>query len=142
MNNEKKSTDDVSNYSTDYEERITDGVIIKRDKTLTTEEKMILIKERSDVAVRRVSRRLDEINSYLNQIDISLESVCELYGDMQNLEDPIALITLHRICKKYKKMFDTWAIFLKEDVDMCRQLSDKYGDFTDKETDKIVSKYL
>lgn len=142
MNNEKKSTGDMCNYSTDYEERITDGVIIKRDKTLTTEEKMILIKERSDVAVRRVSRRLDEINSYLNQIDISLESVCELYGDMQNLEDPIALITLHRICKKYKKMFDNWAIFLKEDVDMCRQLSDKYGDFTDKETDKIVSKYL
>ena len=139
---ENTAIGEMYDLTMDYEERVTEGVIIKKDPKLTTEEKMALIKEKSNVAVRRVSRRLDEINSYLNQIDISLESVCELYGDVQNLEDPIALITLHRICKKYHKMFKNWALFLQEDTEMCQQLSEKYGDFSDNEVDKIVHKFL
>lgn len=142
MNENVAETGEINDPTLDYEERITEGVTIKKDKTLTIEQKVEIIKEKSDVAVRRVSRRLDEINTYLNQIDISLESVCELFCDVQHLEDPIALITLHRICKKYKKLFDNWEQFFKEDIHMCQELSNRYADFNEAETDKIITKNL
>ena len=46
---------------------------------MTSAEELETLKKSSDVMVRNVSRRLDEINSHINAIDLALESVIDMY---------------------------------------------------------------
>ena len=47
---------------------------------LTEQERLDTLKSMSDVLTRDVSRRLDEINSHLNAVDLALEAIIELYN--------------------------------------------------------------
>lgn len=97
------------------------------------------IKHLSEVATRRLSRRLDEINSHINSIDVALESVIEISQKaLEDEHDVVALITMYRIAKKYNKMFAVWQRFLNEDIEMLIKITEKFTDFDDEEIDKLA----
>ena len=69
-------------------------------ENLTEEEKLERFKKLTDILSRDISRRLDEINSHINAIDLALESVLDLYNTVLEDHDEIALVTLIRIANK------------------------------------------
>ena len=96
-------------------------------ENLTEEEKLERFKKLTDILSRDISRRLDEINSHINAIDLALESVLDLYNTVLEDHDEIALVTLIRIANKYKSQFELWKQFIIEDTSMVSELTQKFS---------------
>lgn len=95
---------------------------------MTNAEELETLKKSSDVMVRNVSRRLDEINSHINAIDLALESVIDMYTTILEEGDDTALVSLIRVAKKYSKQFDIWSMFIKEDCEMVKKITKRFSD--------------
>jgi hypothetical protein len=96
-------------------------------ENLTEEEKLERFKKLTDILSRDISRRLDEINSHINAIDLALESVLDLYNTVLEDHDEIALVTLIRIANKYKSQFELWKQFIIEDTSMVSELTQRFS---------------
>lgn len=96
-------------------------------ENLTEEEKLERFKKLTDILSRDISRRLDEINSHINAIDLALESVLDLYNTVLEDHDEIALVTLIRIANKYKNQFELWKQFIIEDTSMVSELTQRFS---------------
>lgn len=96
-------------------------------ENLTEEEKLERFKKLTDILSRDISRRLDEINSHINAIDLALESVLDLYNTVLEDHDEIALVTLIRIANKYKSQFELWKQFIIEDTNMVSELTQRFS---------------
>lgn len=96
-------------------------------ENLTEEEKLERFKKLTDILSRDISRRLDEINSHINAIDLALESVLDLYNTVLEDHDEIALVTLIRIANKYKNQFELWKQFIIEDTNMVSELTQRFS---------------
>lgn len=94
-----------------------------QEQSNTENERLKNIKILSDILVRDVSRRLDEINSHINAIDLAIEDIIEKYNKVMDDRDEVLLVTLLRISKKYKKQFSVWKDFLNEDLTMAEQIT-------------------
>lgn len=96
-------------------------------ENLTEEEKLERFKKLTDILSRDISRRLDEINSHINAIDLALESVLDLYNTVLEDHDEIALVTLIRVANKYKNQFELWKQFIIEDTSMVSELTQRFS---------------
>lgn len=96
-------------------------------ENLTEEEKLERFKKLTDILSRDISRRLDEINSHINAIDLALESVLDLYNTVLEDHDEIALVTLIRVANKYKNQFELWKQFIIEDTNMVSELTQRFS---------------
>lgn len=96
-------------------------------ENLTEEERLDRFKKLTDILSRDISRRLDEINSHINAIDLALESVLDLYNTVLEDHDEIALVTLIRIANKYKSQFELWKQFIIEDTSMVSELTQRFS---------------
>ena len=96
-------------------------------ENLNEEEKLERFKKLTDILSRDISRRLDEINSHINAIDLALESVLDLYNTVLEDHDEIALVTLIRIANKYKSQFELWKQFIIEDTSMVSELTQRFS---------------
>lgn len=96
-------------------------------ENLTEEEKLERFKKLTDILSRDISRRLDEINSHINAIDLALESILDLYNTVLEDHDEIALVTLIRIANKYKNQFELWKQFIIEDTNMVSELTQRFS---------------
>ena len=96
-------------------------------ENLTEEERLDRFKKLTDILSRDISRRLDEINSHINAIDLALESVLDLYNTVLEDHDEIALVTLIRIANKYKNQFELWKQFIIEDTSMVSELTQRFS---------------
>jgi hypothetical protein len=97
-------------------------------ENLTEEEKLERFKKLTDILSRDISRRLDEINSHINAIDLALESVIDMYTTILEDGDDTALVSLIRVAKKYSKQFDIWSMFIKEDCEMVKKITKRFSD--------------
>ena len=97
-------------------------------ENLTEEEKLERFKKLTDILSRDISRRLDEINSHINAIDLALESVIDMYTTILEEGDDTALVSLIRVAKKYSKQFDIWSMFIKEDCEMVKKITKRFSD--------------
>lgn len=89
------------------------------------------LKNMSDVLTRDTSRRLDEINSHLNAIDLSLEAVIEMYNKAIEERDEVLIVSLVRIANKYRDQFVVWKKFLDEDTTMVAEIAKRFSQPTD-----------
>ena len=111
-----------------YHQTIIFSKILDTDtENLTEEEKLERFKKLTDILSRDISRRLDEINSHINAIDLALESVLDLYNTVLEDHDEIALVTLIRIANKYKSQFELWKQFIIEDTNMVSELTQRFS---------------
>jgi hypothetical protein len=94
---------------------------------LTEQERLDTLKSMSDVLTRDVSRRLDEINSHLNAVDLALEAIIELYNKTIEDRDDVLLVTLIRIANKYRDQFVVWKQFLDEDTTMVAEITKRFS---------------
>ena len=97
-------------------------------ENLTEEERLDRFKKLTDILSRDISRRLDEINSHINAIDLALESVIDMYTTILEEGDDTALVSLIRVAKKYSKQFDIWSMFIKEDCEMVKKITKRFSD--------------
>lgn len=98
---------------------------------LSEAEELENFKKTSDILTRDISRRLDEINSHINAIDLALESIIDIYNEILEEHDEIALVTLIRIANKYKDQFENWAKFISEDIEMVSEITQRFSKETD-----------
>lgn len=89
------------------------------------------LKNMSDVLTRDTSRRLDEINSHLNAIDLSLEAIIEMYNKAIEERDEVLIVSLVRIANKYRDQFVVWKKFLDEDTTMVAEIAKRFSQPTD-----------
>lgn len=89
------------------------------------------LKNMSDVLTRDTSRRLDEINSHLNAIDLSLEAIIEMYNKVIEERDEVLIVSLVRIANKYRDQFVVWKKFLDEDTTMVAEIAKRFSQPTD-----------
>lgn len=89
------------------------------------------LKHMSDVLTRDTSRRLDEINSHLNAIDLSLEAIIEMYNKAIEERDEVLIVSLVRIANKYRDQFVVWKKFLDEDTTMVAEIAKRFSQPTD-----------
>ena len=94
---------------------------------LTEQERLDTLKSMSDVLTRDVSRRLDEINSHLNAVDLALEAIIALYNKTIEDRDDVLLVTLIRIANKYRDQFVVWKQFLDEDTTMVAEITKRFS---------------
>ena len=95
------------------------------------QEDLISLKNMSDILTRDTSRRLDEINSHLNAIDLSLESIIEMYNKAMEERDEVLIVSLVRIANKYRDQFVVWKKFLDEDTTMVAEIAKRFSQPTD-----------
>ena len=98
---------------------------------LSEAEELENFKKTSDILTRDISRRLDEINSHINAVDLALESIIDIYNEILEEHDEIALVTLIRIANKYKDQFENWAKFISEDIEMVSEITQRCSKETD-----------
>jgi len=98
---------------------------------LSEAEELENFKKTSDILTRDISRRLDEINSHINAVDLALESIIDIYNEILEEHDEIALVTLIRIANKYKDQFENWAKFISEDIEMVSEITQRFSKETD-----------
>lgn len=89
------------------------------------------LKNMSDILTRDTSRRLDEINSHLNAIDLSLEAIIEMYNKAIEERDEVLIVSLVRIANKYRDQFVVWKKFLDEDTTMVAEIAKRFSQPTD-----------
>lgn len=94
-------------------------------------EELQALKNMSDVLTRDTSRRLDEINSHLNAIDLSLEAIIEMYNKAIEERDEVLIVSLVRIANKYRDQFVVWKKFLDEDTTMVAEIAKRFSQPTD-----------
>ena len=98
---------------------------------LSEAEELENFKKTSDILTRDISRRLDEINSHINAVDLALESIIDIYNEILEEHDEIPLVTLIRIANKYKDQFENWAKFISEDIEMVSEITQRFSKETD-----------
>lgn len=103
---------DIENKKNDYEHK---------------EKELAQLKKMSDILTRETSRRLDEINSHINAIDLALESIIEMYDKTIEERDEVLLISLIRISNKYRDQFEVWKQFLNEDATMVADITKRFS---------------
>lgn len=106
---------------------MSDNIILQQIE----QEDLQALKNMSDVLTRDTSRRLDEINSHLNAIDLSLEAIIEMYNKAMEERDDVLIVTLVRIANKYRDQFVVWKKFLDEDTTMVAEIAKRFSQPSD-----------
>ena len=112
IQHEEQPMCDIENKKNDYEHE---------------EKELAQLKKMSDILTRETSRRLDEINSHINAIDLALESIIEMYDKTIEERDEVLLISLIRISNKYRDQFEVWKQFLNEDATMVADITKRFS---------------
>lgn len=85
-----------------------------------------ITRKQIDCAMRRMSVELNKINHHINKIDESLECLLELDKEQRYNDNMLANAIIGRVAKIYKDQFESWQMFVDNDLKKVNELLSKY----------------